>query len=232
MVHVDCQLDKSRITWKTNLWCVCESIYIRLIGESPTTYVGGAIPWTKYKGKDELSPSIHLSLLPDSGCHVTSCITLLLPRLPHHDRPCPQAGRQIDPSLRCFVSYSVTEMKKVTSTVLTFLRAVVGIWLACVPQGLCVLEAWCPVCWCELDLLEEGLSAHGSLAVSLGEETDPSSTVLFLARCYYNTTFHAMMSWEPLPSIQINVIPPSWVISIPSYDFWGNLYTFYPSIFR
>jgi hypothetical protein len=28
-----------------------------------------------------------------------------------------------------------------------------------------------------------------------------------------------MVSQEPLPSIQTNVIPPSWVISIPNYDF-------------
>lgn len=108
----------------------------------------GLETWTKQKGKAELSTSIYLSLLPDCGCHVTGCITLLPPCLPHHDRPCPRTGRQIDPFLHQGALSALwwQKWRKQTNIILTFLRTVVGLWFECVPQGLCVLEAWCVLC--------------------------------------------------------------------------------------
>lgn len=48
--------------------------------------------------------------------------------------------------------------------------AVVGVWFEGVLERLCVPEAWCPVCWYKQNFLEEGLSVHAFMGVSLGQE--------------------------------------------------------------
>lgn len=60
--------------------------------------------------------------------------------------------------------------------------AVFGVQFEGVLEGLCDPETWCPLCWCKQNFLEEGLSVHAFMEVSLGEEflqewADPSSTV-------------------------------------------------------
>lgn len=46
--------------------------------------------------------------------------------------------------------------------------AVFGVRFEGVLEGLCVPEAWCPLCWCKQNFLEEGLSVHAFMEVSLG----------------------------------------------------------------
>lgn len=55
--------------------------------------------WTESKGTTKLSNSIRLSLLPNWGCHVTSCITLQLLWCCHLDRLYPQTISQNKPLL-------------------------------------------------------------------------------------------------------------------------------------
>ena len=50
--------------------------------------------WTEHKGESELSTSIHLSLIPDYRCFVSSCLMLLSARHPHHDGLCPLSVNQ------------------------------------------------------------------------------------------------------------------------------------------
>lgn len=48
--------------------------------------------------------------------------------------------------------------------------AVFGVWFEGVLEGLCVPEAWCPVCWCKQNFVEEDLSVLVFMEVSLDEE--------------------------------------------------------------
>lgn len=54
-------------------------------------------------------------------------------------------------------------------TLIPFMRAAVfGVRFEGVLEGLCVPEAWCPLCWCKQNFLEEGLSVDVFTEASLG----------------------------------------------------------------
>lgn len=48
--------------------------------------------------------------------------------------------------------------------------AVVGVRFEGILEGLCAPEAWCSVCWYKQNFLEEGLSIHVFMEVSMDEE--------------------------------------------------------------
>lgn len=53
--------------------------------------VGGTLQWTgvpDWRGSRAQASILHLSLLPESGCRINSCLTLLLPQLPSPPHPC------------------------------------------------------------------------------------------------------------------------------------------------
>lgn len=61
--------------------------------------------------------SKHVSLIPDSRHNMASCLTVLLPFLPHPSKPFrPQAGISLSTLDLRFVYYLSTEVRKVTNT--------------------------------------------------------------------------------------------------------------------
>lgn len=73
----------------------------------------GLRSWPEY----DLSTSIHLCLFPDCGCHVISCLTLLLLWFLHHDGLNIWTGRQNKPLFLQvpLVRQSVTTMRQITN---------------------------------------------------------------------------------------------------------------------
>lgn len=86
--------------------------------------VGGTPQWTGVPDwrKRKQSTSIHpqLSLLPESGCSINSCLTPLLPQLPSPPHPCReepylQLWAKKPVFLSCFATYFIPVMRKLTN---------------------------------------------------------------------------------------------------------------------
>lgn len=117
-ISMDCQLDRIKNNLEGKAGHVCEGISkLSGVGE---TLLGcekhqpfhGLGFWTEYKGS-ELSTWIHLSLLPDCECHVTSRLLLLPPAFPTMMDCEPSDCKPNKPFLYvAFAGYFVTAMRK------------------------------------------------------------------------------------------------------------------------
>lgn len=86
-LNLDCQPEGIKSVYENKCLRMSErEIRLMEVGR-PALHLSGTTPWAgelnEQKGESELSPSIHYSLLPDCGGHVTSCLLLFRPRLPH-----------------------------------------------------------------------------------------------------------------------------------------------------
>lgn len=120
-LNLDCQPEGIKSAYENKCLRMSERVIRLMEAGRPALNLSGTIPWARelneQKGESELSPSIHYSLLPDCGGHVTSCLLLFRPHLPHDGLyPCGTVSpkttnkqtHKVLPFLSCLCQVTVT----------------------------------------------------------------------------------------------------------------------------